>query len=138
MTLAPLTSLGLVHRIPIYSRRANVVMQSTGAGAPATAQRRNLLFGLRHHGADAPVDFHREINLARTCGNHIDWAALLTCYRGYAPPPSPPISGIIELAENSAQNLDVKEFRYQNLGNKELRSRRLAVQQTYHDPGHDR
>src|SRR5947209_1218961 len=32
MTLAPLTSLGLVHRIPIYSLRpANVVIQSTEA-----------------------------------------------------------------------------------------------------------
>jgi hypothetical protein len=31
LTLAPLTSLGLFCRIPIYSRRANVVMQSSEA-----------------------------------------------------------------------------------------------------------
>src|SRR5271154_705067 len=37
MTLAPLTSLGRVHRIPIYSRRANVVMQSSPA-SPSAAE----------------------------------------------------------------------------------------------------
>src|SRR5277367_556162 len=37
MTLAPLTSLGRVHRIPIYSRRANVVMQSRQRGILVSA-----------------------------------------------------------------------------------------------------
>ena len=45
-------------------------------------------------------------------------------------PPLPRSIGIIALARNSPQNPLVKELRYQNLDNAELRARRVALEQT--------
>jgi hypothetical protein len=74
-----------------------------------------------------PVDFPAKIKLAATLASGWDLRSR-DKNPGYPPPPR--VCRFITLARNSPQNPDDKELRGQNLDNKGLKRRRLALEQT--------
>ena len=105
---------------PLFILRA-IAQNVLSAGVRLSQQSAGLLISWRNNSRrpyEDPRSGRDELVIGWDCG---------------LPPPLPPppsCRGIIGLAENSPQNLDVKELKPQNLRNKALRARRLAVEQT--------